>query len=74
MSASMTYLHLPPDLAGLQRLLEDDVTTENVEAHITDYLARLPQWFTPEQIASTEPSRAAFLKSARAFAGYGRGG
>lgn len=71
---NVTYMHLPPELAGLQRLLEDDVTTENVEAHIADYLAKLPQWFTPEQIASTEPSRAAFLESVRAFASYEVGG
>lgn len=76
MSNNVTYLYpnLPPYLGAMQRLMEDDVTTENVEQHIAEYLAKLSQWFTPEQIASTEPGRAAFLESVRGFAAYEVGG
>ena len=71
---SVAYLHLPPYLGAMHRLLEDAVTTENVEQHIADYLAKLSTWFTPEQIASTEPGRAVFLESVRGFAAYEVGG
>ena len=67
---NVTYLHLPPALGAIQRLFEDDVTTENVEQHIADYLAKLSTWFTPEQLKVLEPGRAAFLESVRGFAAY----
>ena len=71
---NVTYLHLPPALGAMQRLFEDDVTTENVEQHIADYLAKLSTWFTPEQLKFLEPSRADFLEAVRGFAAYEVGG
>ena len=72
MPDNVTYLHLPPYLGAMQRLMEDDVTTENVEQHIADYLAKLSTWFTPEQLKSSEPGRAQQfpLSLFRAFFNY----
>ena len=71
---NVTYLNLPPALGAMQRLLEDDVTPENVEQHIADYLAKLSTWFTPEQLKFLEPFLESFLESVRIFAAYEVGG
>ena len=71
---NVAYLHLPPALGAMQRLLEDDVTPENVEQHIADYLAKLSTWFTPEQLKFLEPFLESFLESVRIFAAYEVGG
>ncbi len=72
---NVTYLNLPPAFGAMQRLLEDDVTTENVEQHIAHYRANLATRFTPEQLKFLEPFLASFLESVRTFAAYevGRG-
>lgn len=74
MSDNVTYLRLAPELGAMLRLFEDDVTPENVELHISAYMEKLPAWFSPEDLALTEPFRAKFLDAARSFASYEVGG
>ena len=70
----MTETTLPPVVAELQRLLEDDVTPDNVEQHIAEYEASLSQYFSPTEIQNTRLYRERYYQSVRAFAAYEVGG
>lgn len=74
MNDNVVYLNLPPYLGAMMRLLEDDVTPENVEQHISAYLEKLHEWLTPDEIAPLNPFRDSFLEAVRSFASYEVGG
>lgn len=64
------YSDLPVEYRMMMRLLEDDVTPQNVEQHIADFREKLADLFSPESLSATEPYREKFLESVRRFSGY----
>jgi hypothetical protein len=63
---------LPGFFGWMMRLFEDDVTPENVEQHISEYLEKLKTVFKPESLALLKPTTDNFCEQVRAFSAYQR--
>lgn len=61
---------LDPLFPNMWRLFEDDVTPDNVEAHIAAYEASLPGFFSQAQLDGLKPIHDRFYAAVREFAAY----
>lgn len=61
---------IAPVLQKMMRLFEDDVTPDNVEAHIAAYEASLASFFSQAQLDGLKPIRDHFYEAVREFAAY----